>query len=300
MSKDNKGRKRSPLQRLKDYEAPPEYPEFRTEPSPPETRAVWAKIREHLPSAHFTAGTTHKDVKALTLQAVAEVAQALGYGRAKFNGAFRIYTGTHWVALDGAAFTRELVECTEAMGFPRADARGTTMPQGLRNVAEIDLTDVGRADATDAAPSARVNLANGTLHIDAESNPELREHSPADRLTYCLPYAHDPGAECPQFDAFLAEVQPDPEVRRLLAEAFGAAFVNVKLEKVAFLYGGGANGKSVLTDVLGAAFGRENVGSRSLEDLVNKETHRLELADKLLNICPETGDGKLDAPAFNY
>jgi putative DNA primase/helicase len=58
------------------------------------------------------------------------------------------------------------------------------------------------------------------------------------------------------------------------------------LEKALLLYGSGANGKSVLFDVMNAMLGRENTANYSLSDLL-QEHNRAQIANKLLNYGSE-------------
>jgi len=61
--------------------------------------------------------------------------------------------------------------------------------------------------------------------------------------------AYDPAAGCPGFDAFLARIQPDIEVRSFLQRWMGLSLSGLPVQRLVFLYGAGANGKSVLVDL---------------------------------------------------
>ena len=62
------------------------------------------------------------------------------------------------------------------------------------------------------------------------------------------------------------------------------------MEKVLVLHGPGANGKSVVFDVMNRLFGEENISEYSLESLCDeKGYHRSMIEDKLLNYCSELG-----------
>lgn len=74
-------------------------------------------------------------------------------------------------------------------------------------------------------------------------------------ITRLMPVAYDPAARCPRFDAFLARVQPDPEMRGFLQRWLGLSMSGLKVQKFAFLYGSGANGKSVLIDLIARLLG---------------------------------------------
>lgn len=63
--------------------------------------------------------------------------------------------------------------------------------------------------------------------------------------------AFDPRADCPRFDQFMCEVQPDGEVRAFLQRFAGYCLTGRVDEQVfAFFYGHGANGKSTFIELL--------------------------------------------------
>jgi putative DNA primase/helicase len=94
-----------------------------------------------------------------------------------------------------------------------------------------------------------LNLPNGTL--DLESG-ELHAHRADDYLTKVAGVAYDPEATCPRWDAFLAEVVPDPEVRAFLQRSVGYAMTDSTSEQCLwFLYGVGRNGKTTFVNACG-------------------------------------------------
>lgn len=109
------------------------------------------------------------------------------------------------------------------------------------------------------------------------------------RMGYAL--GDDPG--CPRWDAFLAEVLPDPSVRACLQEFFGMCFVDrsrLSIEKMAVLVGGGANGKSVVLETVTAALGRERVGRLSPDQLADPK-QAVSLMGKAANFAPDVRRG---------
>ncbi len=94
----------------------------------------------------------------------------------------------------------------------------------------------------------RVDLRDEGAGISAEV--ALCPHEREDHLTKMVPAPYDADATCPLFDAFLERVQPDVEMRRFLQRWLGLSLSGLPMQKLAFFYGGGANGKSVLVDVI--------------------------------------------------
>lgn len=95
-----------------------------------------------------------------------------------------------------------------------------------------------------------------------EHGPEWMTHINID-----LPYM--PEAVCPVWEEHLKTVMNDESEVMVLQEFFGTMFIDrdvLKVESAAFLYGTGANGKSVIADTMEEMFG-ENVTSASMAQL---------------------------------
>lgn len=182
-----------------------------------------------------------------------------------------------------AAAAEEELEAIQAKLW----GRGATMPAHLSfgrssgNKAKIDATlteatvELAReVDDLDADPLT-VNTESGILRFsvtgggdagysrtaDMALEPHAREVNIAGRnapqlITKMMPVAYDPAARAPVFEAFLERIQPDREMRAFLQRWFGLSMTGLTGEqKFAFLYGAGANGKSVLVDVMARLFG---------------------------------------------
>jgi putative DNA primase/helicase len=81
-------------------------------------------------------------------------------------------------------------------------------------------------------------------------------HDPGDLITKLAPVDYDPAAARPAFDTFLAEVQPQAENRRFLAQWHGlSATGETSEQKLAVYWGKGRNGKSTLIDALAHVLG---------------------------------------------
>lgn len=89
-------------------------------------------------------------------------------------------------------------------------------------------------------------------------------------LSKLMPVEIDRRAICPTFDAFLRRVQPSAEMRRFLQRWFGLSMTGLTGEqKFAFLYGSGANGKSVLVDLMAKLMG-DYAASAKIESITGK------------------------------
>jgi putative DNA primase/helicase len=223
----------------------------------------------------------------ITVQKVREVANALNCGLCKREAFTYQYNGQHWRQIEKDELGHFLGEAAGKMGVESITAQYCK----FRDL----LVDQFQSDAYLPPPTPRegltlINLANGTFEISADKR-ELREFRREDFLTYQLPFAYDPDAKAHTWQKFLDEVLPDKDLQNIIAEYMGYCFTHgLKLEKVLLMYGEGANGKSVIFDVINALFGAENISNYGLSELTtgSEQVHnRARLANKLLNFSSE-------------
>lgn len=153
------------------------------------------------------------------------------------------------------------------------------------NKARIDATltegGIGMAvhiDDLDAAP-LDVNTESGVLRftrVDCRedgggivADVQLVPHDRADRFTKMMPVVYDPAAKAPRFDKFLRQIQPDAEMRAFLQRWLGMSMTSILVQKLAFFYGSGANGKSVLVDLIARLMGDYSATAK-IESLTGK------------------------------
>jgi len=127
------------------------------------------------------------------------------------------------------------------------------------------------------------NAQNGTYDLATHS---LREHCREDYITKLAPVTFDPEATCERFDKFLTEIFPENQdlidyVQRLL----GYCLSGLTTERILpFLIGQGANGKSVLCNVmLRGIFGKEQDGYGMESSFTTFTTSRYSGPDKPRN-----------------
>ena len=151
--------------------------------------------------------------------------------------------------------------------------------------------------------SSFVSMKNGIIDIDEIVNalenglppPAIRPHTPDLFTTVRVPYAYDPTATCPKFEAYLEGVQPTPENREILQMLAGLFLTSDMRYNVAFfVYGESGTGKTVFLDVLESLIGTENCCCVPLASFANK-FGTADLTEKKANIVdeapiiPETG-----------
>ena len=116
-----------------------------------------------------------------------------------------------------------------------------------------------------------------------------------------VPYAWDDSGIPDNFIAYLERVQPDPENFNAIRRMMGLLLADVQKYEVFFqLFGNGANGKTVLLDVIEALLGQDNVCRVPLESLApGTRFQTWPLSVSKVNICGEIatdlGSGALAA-----
>jgi putative DNA primase/helicase len=242
---------------------------------------------------------SNKHYLVLSTENVLKVASHNNWGLCKNHDFIYLYNGTYWNELDKEEFQKFLGEAAEKMGVTKFSARFFLFRQ---NLFKQFLSTAYLPTPANNANKVLVNLLNGTYEITPKVT-QLRTFERSDFITYQLPFEYDPNAKAPIFQAFLDKVLPDIERQRVLAEYLGSVFIKhgsntLKEEKALILYGGGANGKSVIFEVFTAMFGRSNVSNYSLQSLTEeKGFYRAKIANMLLNYASEI-NGKLETSLF--
>lgn len=94
-----------------------------------------------------------------------------------------------------------------------------------------------------------LNVANGVVHLPSG---ELRPHDPALRMARQCPVPYEPKAHRPAFDRFMRQISNEDDdwldyLQRVMGYTLSA---HVREEKLFFFLGRGANGKSVLANIV--------------------------------------------------
>ncbi|HEV7645943.1 MAG TPA: phage/plasmid primase, P4 family [Pyrinomonadaceae bacterium] len=230
----------------------------------------------------------------LTVQAVLAKAKELNCGLCKNQDFVYSYNGEFWQLIDKDALENFLGEAAERVGVDTITARYHRTKKELVNQF---LSDAYLPKPEVTYNRVLINLRNGTFEVGTDGF-RLRGFDPDDFLTYQLPFGYLEVAGCPKWKNFLSEVLPDENCQAVLAEFVGYIFArHLKLEKTLILYGTGANGKSVVFDVITALLGSNNISNISLESISKDQYYRAMLANKLLNYAPEISN-KLQAEKF--
>lgn len=231
--------------------------------------------------------------RVLTVCEVLRVARDLNCGLCRSQDFVYAYNGEFWQLLDRNELENFLGESANKLGVDSITARDFEFKTKLF---KQFMADAYLPKPETNSETVLINLQNGTFEINGKSMSK-RGFRPEDFLTYQLHFDYQENAKCPKWQSFLTDVLPDKSKQNVLAEYIGYVFTrNLKLEKTLILFGTGANGKSVVFDVINALLGKDNVSNYSLESL-GENYFRAMIANKLLNYSSEISN-RLQAEKF--
>lgn len=147
-----------------------------------------------------------------------------------------------------------------------------------------------------------INLRSGMLDIDTL---EIVPHHPKYYSRFQLPVQYSLDSDPPRairWEQFLTEIFPGEDGAKkaqCLQSFFGYCLLpDCRYQKCLFLIGSGANGKSVVIDILVDLVGQENVSSLPLQ-LFGQRFLIGQLKDKLVNVAGEIStQGPIDTDVF--
>lgn len=131
-----------------------------------------------------------------------------------------------------------------------------------------------------------INLLDGVLDLQTM---ELREHASTYLSTIQIPRVYDPKAKCPKMRAFVRDISNGDADTELLIQQMAGYFLypDNRLNKAFFLMGDGANGKSVLIEILRYVIDPRNCSNVELSDMGDR-FEPLRLRNSLVNFATET------------
>lgn len=177
-----------------------------------------------------------------TVRAYREEAERLLQEKQKALEAAKDLTGTEQEKLANE------VKAAEAMVKFARQSESRARLEAMATLAQAQPGIPAVPDDFDSDPFL-LTVTNGTLDL---RTGKLREHKREDLITKLAPVEYDPAAKCPRWETFLHEIMDgDTEMIRYLQKAVGYSLTGDTGEQVLFfLYGTGANGKSVFLTVL--------------------------------------------------
>lgn len=244
---------------------------------------------------------TKEAIVVLAIETLIGIAKLSQWNMCKHGDFIYIFNGEFWKDIEKDDLKKFLGKAGEKMGIPRFNARYCKYKDLLL---DQFISEAHMPSPIPARDKVLINLKNGTFEIDPINGNMLRAFEAQDFLKYHLPFSYNPNAESPLFHKYIERVLPDIDTRKVLSEYLGYIFIrhgstSLKLEKVLLLYGSGANGKSVLFEVLNALLGPDNVSNYSLSSLTTEQNghYRAMIHNKLLNYASEI-NGKMESSLF--
>lgn len=147
------------------------------------------------------------------------------------------------------------------------NGRTTAMMEQAERMLTLPLAEF------DADPD-RLAVQNGTLILPRGFGQAVRfvpSHDPADRITKIAGAAYDPKAKAPEWEKFLARVQPEADMRAFLARVMGYCLTGHIQEQAYFIFQGkGGDGKSTFMTAVKAALG-EYAADADIESFLHRE-----------------------------
>jgi len=224
------------------------------------------------------------------LQTASEVIRQMGPENIIFVSylrTFRKWTGEVWETIDDRSIYEKVISYL-------AGSTDSITKNLVDSISDLIRTLAFREQINWDENRGIVPVKNGELaYSEGHWNltPHVREHY----RTTLIPVDYDTEATAPRFEQFLEEVflgDPDAtEKAILICEMIGYTLTtSCEYEKFILLIGPGANGKSVLLDVLRLLIGPGQVAAVQPEQMDNR-FQRAHLHGKLANIVTEIREG---------
>lgn len=255
-----------------------------------------ADQREKIQETLDNFSLSEKHYLIITIEEISNLAKEKKWGICKNKDFIYLYNGAYWKSIDKEAFQKFLGEASQKMGVGTYTAKYYKFRENL-------FKQFISSEYLPIPPKTKdrvfINLLNGTFEVTEK--PYLRPFDPSDFIRYQLPFEYNEKATAPKFMAYLDRVLPEKDKQAVLSEFLGYVFVpqsHLKLEKALFLYGSGANGKSVFYEIIKALLGSHNTSEFTLQSLTDTTGYfRAMIADKLVNYASEIS-GKLESAKF--
>ena len=184
---------------------------------------------------------------------------------------------------DQAEIVRQVSELLKGMG-PATDDGSTPSNgraawvkksqslTGLRNMIALLQDEPGIAvdvSELDQNPDL-LGVVNGVVDLRVG---RLRAAARGDLITRAAATLYDPAAPAPQWEQFLEDVQPDPEIRACLGRAIGYSLTGHTREQCFFVvHGDGSTGKTTFLETIRFVLGEYAVGLPASSLTANKQS----------------------------
>ncbi len=208
------------------------------------------------------------------------------------NGNFYIFNTQFWVRIEDQQMLYFLRDLGSKMGGPKYMVGDVKYAESAYKQLKHQGLYIRNTQKND---ELLLNLQNGTLHI-AHDDIDVGKFNHEEFLRYQLPFSYERKSMNHEWLDFLEEVLPDEKSRKTLQQALGYLLIRgLKIEKIILLYGSGANGKSVIFEVLSGLLGEDSFSNYSLNALTGSAYYISQLKDKIINYSPDIDLSKINA-----
>ena len=214
---------------------------------------------------------------------------------AKDGNKLYVYSGEYWINISEELMKDFLHKATTKMGIPASLSNCVKFIKGVYE----QLSESGFYEKMIQSNTTYLNLLNGALKIDV-NGVKLVDFNPKHFLTHQLDFRLDKSAINQKWLDFLDMVLPDKDTQKTLQQSVAYLFIrDLKLELVFFLYGIGANGKSVIFEVIRGLLAPEMMSYYSLVHLTNKLGYQVaDLHNRLINYGSDASLKNIDPAVF--
>ena len=218
-----------------------------------------------------------------------------------YRGSVYYFSGKYWSLL-----TDDLLELSLSAALLRFRPQKSDLVKARSNIMRAAKQG---ASLSVLRPSRYVvGFSNGVYDFSDICNPVYHPFTDRMDVLSILPYSYDPTATCPQWLSFLSSVLTPAQVSLLQKYlSLGVAPRDAsthKVEETLWLVGNGANGKSVIFEVIGYVFGLDNISSVPLHDLIRGGDERARfmaaLVGKIFNYCTEVDSSDISRFEGNF
>lgn len=192
-----------------------------------------------------------------------------------------------WATVNDHILKNEAIEVMRQNDVKVSNSKSNSVVELLKTQSYIDQHDW-------EINKGCINVLNGELYWENEKWV-LKNHDKSNFNRTQIPHNYDPTATSPRFDKFLDEIfecdEDKEEKKQTLLEMMGYSLASTsKYEKFIILIGSGANGKSVVLDIVKALVGSPNTAAVQPSEFGNK-FQRAHLDRKLVNLVTEVAEG---------
>lgn len=191
---------------------------------------------------------------------------------------------------------RSLKKTTQNVLDQEYSSQVTITRSSVDSITDILKNDIFSTEEKWSTHPDIINLKNGELHFN-QGKYKLQTHDREHYITTQIPIEYDPSAEAPRFKQFLQEIfegdKDSLDKEQLVLEAMGYSLIaSCEFEAFFILVGNGANGKSVLLEILKHLISHEQTSAVQPSEFGNK-FQRAYLHQKLVNIVTEIPEGAI-------